>query len=35
MRPPHSRGGVDAGGSETAAAAASISKEASETDTVE
>ena len=28
MRPPHSRGGVYAGGSEAAAAAASISKEA-------
>ena len=28
MRPPHSRGGVYAGGSKAAAAAASISKEA-------
>ena len=35
MRPPQSRGGVDAGGSEAAAAAASISKEAAETDTVD
>ena len=33
MRPPHSRGGVDAGGSEAAAAAASISKDVAETDT--
>ena len=33
MRPPHSRGGVDVGGSEAAAAAASISKEAAATDT--
>ena len=33
MRPPHSRGGVDAGGSEAAAAAANISKEVAETDT--
>ena len=35
MRPPHPRGGVDAGGSEAAAAAASISKEAAETDTAD
>ena len=35
MRPPHSRGGVDVGGSETAAAAASISKEAVATDTAD
>ena len=28
MQPPHSRGGVDVDGSEAAAAAASISKEA-------
>ena len=35
MRPPHSCGGVDASGSETAAVAASISKEAAETDTVD
>ena len=35
MRPPHSRGGVDTGGSEAAAAAASISKEAAETDTAD
>ena len=33
MRPPHSRGGVDAGGFEATAAAASISKEASAVDT--
>ena len=33
MRPPHSRGGVDVGGSEAAAAAASISKEAAAADT--
>ena len=33
MRPPHSHGGVDAGGSEAAAAAASIFKEAAEMDT--
>ena len=33
--PPHSRGGVDAGGSETAVATASTSKEATETDTVD
>ena len=32
MRPPHSRGGVDVGGSE---AAASISKEAAEMDTAD
>ena len=35
MRPPHSHGGVDAGGSETATAVASISKEAAETDTAD
>ena len=35
MRAPHSRGGVDAGGSETAAAAGSISKEDAETDTAD
>ena len=35
MRPPHPRGGVDAGGYEAAAAAASISKEAAETDTAD
>ena len=35
MQPPHSRGGVDVGGSEAAAAAASISKEAAETDTTD
>ena len=35
MRPPHSRGGVDAGGSEAATAASSISKEATEMDTVD
>ena len=35
MRPPHSRGGVDVGGSEAAAAAASTSKEAAETDTAD
>ena len=33
MRPPHSRGGVGAGGSEAAVAAASISKEAAVVDT--
>ena len=32
MRPPQSRGGVDAGGSEVAVAAASISKEAATAD---
>ena len=32
MRPPHSRGGVDVGGSEAAVAAASISKEAATMD---
>ena len=32
MRPPHSRGGGDAGRSEAAAAAASISNEASTVD---
>ena len=31
MRPPHSLGGVEAGGSEAAVAAASISKEAAGT----
>ena len=35
MRPPHSRGGVDSGGSEAAAAATSISKEAVAADTVD
>ena len=35
MRPPHSHGGVDVSGSETAAAAASTSKEAAETDTAD
>ena len=35
MRPPHSRGGVDAGRSEATAAAASISKEAVAADTVD
>ena len=35
MRPPHPCGGVDAGGSEAAAATASISKEAAETDTAD
>ena len=35
MRSPHSHGGVDAGGSEIAAAAASTSKEAAETDTAD
>ena len=32
MRPPHSRGGGDAGGSEAVATAASISKEAATAD---
>ena len=32
MRPPHSRGGGDAGGSESVATAARISKEAGTTD---
>ena len=32
MRPPHSRGGGDAGGSEAVVAAASISKEAATVD---
>ena len=32
MRPPHSCGGVDVGGSEAAATAASISKEAASVD---
>ena len=32
MRPPHSRGGVDVGGSEAVAAAASIFKEAAAAD---
>ena len=35
MRPPHSHGGVEIGGSEAAAAAASISKEAVATDTTD
>ena len=35
MRPPHSRGDVEVGGSEAAAAAASISKEAGTTDTAD
>ena len=35
MRPPHSRGGVDVGGSEAAAVAASISKEAAAADTAD
>ena len=35
MRPPHSRGGVDAGGSEAIVAAASISKEAAAADTTD
>ena len=35
MRPPHSRGGVDAGGFEAAVAAASISKEAVTADTAD
>ena len=35
MRQPHSRGGVDAGGFEAAAAAASISKEAAAMDTAD
>ena len=35
MRPPHSRGGVDAGGSEATAAAASISKEVATADTAD
>ena len=35
MRPPHSRGGVDADGFEAAAAAASISKEAAKMDTMD
>ena len=35
MRPPHSRGGVDAGGFEAAAVVASISKEAAKTDTAD
>ena len=35
MPPPHSRGGVDAGGSEATTAAASISKEAVTTDTAD
>ena len=33
MRPPHSGGGVDAGGSEATAAVASTSNEAAEADT--
>ena len=35
MRPPHSRGGVDVGGSEAAVAAESIFKEAAATDTAD
>ena len=35
MRPLHSHGGVDIGGSEAAATAASISKEAAATDTAD
>ena len=35
MRPPYSRGGVDVGGSEAAAAATSTSKEAAATDTAD
>ena len=35
MRPPHSRGGEDVGGSEDAVVAASISKEAAATDTTD
>ena len=35
MRPPHSRGGVDAGGSEADAAAASISNEVEAADTAD
>ena len=35
MRPPHSRGGVDAGGSEATAMATSISKEAAAADTAD
>ena len=35
MRPPHSRGGIDVGGSEATAAAASISKEAAAVDTAD
>ena len=35
MRPPHSRGGVDTGGSEAAAATASISKEAAVAETAD
>ena len=35
MQSPHSRGGVDAGRSETAIAAANISKEVAETDRVD
>ena len=35
VRPPHSRGGVEVGGSEAVAAAASISKEAAATDTAD
>ena len=35
MRPPHTRGGVDTGGSEAVAATASISKEAAAVDTAD
>ena len=35
MRPPHSHGGVDVGGSEAVAAAASISKDAAAMDTTD
>ena len=35
MRPPHCAGGVEAGGSEAIAAAASTSKEAAEADTAD
>ena len=35
MLPPHSRGGVDAGRSETAVAVASISKDAADIDTAD
>ena len=35
MRPPHCAGGVEAGGSEATAAAASTAKEAAEADIVD
>ena len=35
MLPPHSHGGVEVGGSEAAAATASITKEAAATDTAD